>query len=135
MEFVGHPSQHARRGALVCDDYVGYKALFALGITETGCPAHARRKFHELWENHKSTLDTPFELLLKFLRGARALGVFAYGRQIRRLDAHSTTSDPISSHLIFDWLIAKQKKDIFEDTARHVFKATLNKPRQRTHSG
>lgn len=56
MEFLGHPGEHAWRGALVCDDYAGYKALFAQGITEAGCLAHARRKFHELWANHKSTL-------------------------------------------------------------------------------
>lgn len=56
MEFLGHPGEHAWRGALVCDDYAGYKALFAQGVTEAGCLAHARRKFHELWANHKSTL-------------------------------------------------------------------------------
>ena len=56
MEFLGHPGEQAWRGALVCDDYAGYKALFAQGITEAGCLAHARRKFYELWANHKSTL-------------------------------------------------------------------------------
>ena len=43
-------------GKLVCDDYSGYKALFAAGVTEVGCLAHARRKFHELWSNHHSAL-------------------------------------------------------------------------------
>lgn len=43
--------EHARRylgdyrGALMVDDYGGYKAGFAAGITELGCWAHARRKF------------------------------------------------------------------------------------------
>ena len=37
-------------GTLVCDDYSGYKAMFAQGVTEAGCLAHARRKFHELWD-------------------------------------------------------------------------------------
>src|SRR5438067_190719 len=41
-------------GQLVCDDYAGYKALFSAGITEVGCLAHARRKFHDLWVNHQS---------------------------------------------------------------------------------
>jgi hypothetical protein len=41
-------------GKLVCDDYAGYKALFAAGITEVGCLAHARRKFHDLWVNHQA---------------------------------------------------------------------------------
>ena len=29
------------------DDYSGYKALFAKGVTELGCWAHARRKFFD----------------------------------------------------------------------------------------
>ena len=44
------------RGTLVCDDFGGYKALFKSGITEAGCMAHARRKFHELWANHSSQI-------------------------------------------------------------------------------
>jgi len=54
--------QHARAflgkwsGKLVCDDYSGYKALFECGITEVGCMAHARRKFHDLYANHRSEL-------------------------------------------------------------------------------
>jgi transposase len=27
-----------------------------MGVTEAGCLAHARRKFHELWANHQSTI-------------------------------------------------------------------------------
>jgi transposase len=33
------------KGSLMVDDYSGYKALFAKGVTELGCWAHARRKF------------------------------------------------------------------------------------------
>ena len=36
------------KGKLVCDDYSGYKASFHQGITEVGCLAHARRKFHDV---------------------------------------------------------------------------------------
>ena len=38
------------QGQLICDDYNGYKCLFhpTQGVTEVGCMAHARRKFHEL---------------------------------------------------------------------------------------
>jgi transposase len=36
------------QGKLVCDDYSGYKAGFAKGVTEIGCWGHARRKFFEL---------------------------------------------------------------------------------------
>lgn len=44
------------QGSLVCDDYAGYKACFEQGITEVGCMAHARRKFHELHLAGKSAL-------------------------------------------------------------------------------
>jgi transposase len=56
----GRSGEHARdflgpwRGKLVCDDFSGYKALFAQGVTEAECLAHARRKFHELWASNKS---------------------------------------------------------------------------------
>ncbi len=54
--------KHAReflgdwRGTLVCDDYSGYKALIADGITEAGCMAHARRKFFGLHANNQSQI-------------------------------------------------------------------------------
>lgn len=63
--------QHARRflegwqGKLVCDDFAGYKALFGTGVTEVGCMAHARRKFHDLWISYKSPLA---EEALRFFR-------------------------------------------------------------------
>ena len=44
-------------GALVCDDYVGYKQLFAgTCVTELGCMAHARRKFFDLHVANKSQI-------------------------------------------------------------------------------
>jgi transposase len=54
--------KHAReflgdwRGTLVCDDYAGYKALIADGVTEAGCMAHARRKFFDLHANNQSQI-------------------------------------------------------------------------------
>ena len=36
------------RGHLMVDDFKGYKALFAAGVTELGCMAHSRRKFFDL---------------------------------------------------------------------------------------
>ena len=55
--FLGHGTDGAWKGSLVCDDYAGYKALFQKGgITEVGCMAHARRKFVELHLANKSTL-------------------------------------------------------------------------------
>ncbi|QMV73206.1 IS66 family transposase [Comamonas piscis] len=54
--------EHARaflgdwEGSLVCDDFSGYKAGFANGITEAGCLAHARRKFFDLHAANKSQI-------------------------------------------------------------------------------
>jgi transposase len=64
-DFLGLPGKDGWRGKLVCDDFSGYKACFELGVTEAGCLAHARRKFHELWINHKSQVG---EQALKFFR-------------------------------------------------------------------
>ena len=44
------------QGALMVDDYAGYKALFARGVTELACWAHARRTFVEA---HKAS-NSPF---------------------------------------------------------------------------
>lgn len=46
------------KGKLVTDDFSGHKACFKLGVTEVGCMAHARRKFHALWANHGSVTST-----------------------------------------------------------------------------
>lgn len=43
------------RGALMVDDFAGYKALFESGLTELGCMAHARRKFFDLHQANQST--------------------------------------------------------------------------------
>ena len=56
-DFFGLPGTEQTpgwKGKLVTDDFSGYKACFELGVTEAGCMAHARRKFHELWANHGS---------------------------------------------------------------------------------
>jgi len=63
----GRSGEHARdflrdwRGHLMVDDYGGYKALFALGVTELGCMAHARRKFFDLHSANQN--PTAFEAL------------------------------------------------------------------------
>jgi transposase len=65
-EFLGLPGTEQNpgwKGRLVTDDFSGYKACFEMGVTEAGCMAHARRKFHELWANHGSPVG---ERALKF---------------------------------------------------------------------
>jgi transposase len=58
----GRQGAHARnfldgwRGHLMVDDYAGYKALFAHGLTELACLAHARRKFFDLHAANQSPI-------------------------------------------------------------------------------
>ena len=65
------------KGKLVCDDFGGYKASFALGVTEIGCMAHARRKFFDLHATNKSELAEQvlhfIQLLYEIERGIRDL--------------------------------------------------------------
>ena len=90
----GRAGSHARAflgqwsGKLVCDDYSGYKALFGAGIIEVGCMAHARRKFHDLYANHRSELAGEalryFAALYEIEREAREQKLGTDGRrQIR----------------------------------------------------
>jgi transposase len=63
LKLSGTTAKPGWQGKLVTDDFSGYKACFELGVTEVGCMAHARRKFHELWINHGSLVG---EQALKF---------------------------------------------------------------------
>ncbi len=73
------------RGKLVCDDYAGYKALFDRGIIEVGCMAHARRKLHDLYANHRSEIAEAglryFAALYEIEREAREHKLDADGRR------------------------------------------------------
>jgi transposase len=74
-EFLGLPGNERNpgwKGRLVTDDFSGYKACFEMGVTEVGCMAHARRKFHELWANHGSQV------------GEHALGFFMQLYEVER---------------------------------------------------
>lgn len=95
------------RGKLVCDDYAGYKALFADGITEIGCMAHARRRFHDLWANHQSSLAGE---ALKLYGG-----LYEVERDLQEVDAdqryriRQLRSRPIADALR-QWLILHRQK-------------------------
>jgi transposase len=78
-DFLGLPGEGGWRGKLVCDDFSGYKACFEMGVTEAGCLAHARRKFHELWVNHQSAVG---EQALKFF-----LQLYKVEREVQPLDS------------------------------------------------
>jgi len=82
--------EHARaflgdwKGSLTCDDFSGYKALIASGVTEVGCLAHARRKFFDLHAANKSQIAE--FALEQFAR------VYEVERQVKELDAAQRTA-------------------------------------------
>jgi len=106
---AAHPKQFLQgwSGKLVCDDYSGYKGLFADGVTEVGCLAHARRKFSDLWVNHKSPLaEEALKLFAKLYdveREAQQLGA-EQRQRMRQLQ-----SQPIADKLR-EWLLLQRQK-------------------------
>ena len=109
----GRSGAHAReffgawRGQLVCDDYTGYKACFALGVTEVGCWAHARRKFFDLHQATKSPVAA------QALEHIAAL--YEIERQVRdspgaeRLAARETRAAPLADRY-HAWLAAQRQR-------------------------
>jgi transposase len=95
------------RGSLVCDDYSGYKALFAQGVIEAGCMAHARRKFIELHEANKSTIAAAAIDLMGQLYGIeRELKTLTPDERLRQRQQRAA---PIAKTL-HEWLIAQRAK-------------------------
>ena len=105
--------EHARRflgdwrGSLVCDDFSGYKAGFANGMTEAGCLAHARRKFFDLHAAHKSQIAQ--FALEQFAR------VYEIEREVKELDTdmrleiRQAKSKPVLDALQ-KWLLLQRQK-------------------------
>ena len=112
-DFLGVQEHGGWRGSLVCDDFSGYKAMFELGVTEAGCLAHARRKFHELWVNHGSTVGEQalrfFAKLYDVEREVRDLG--AEERKRIRQDRSRPVADALRQ-----WL-AEQRGKVPEGSA------------------
>jgi transposase len=109
-EFLGLSGQADRapwKGCLVVDDFSGYKACFELGVTEVGCLAHARRKFHELWVNHGSTIA---EQALTFYGSLYDLEreVLDLEPDVRR-EIRQRRARPIADALQ-QWLLAQRQK-------------------------
>ncbi len=95
------------RGKLVCDDFRGYDVIFAKGVVECGCLAHARRKLFDLHANNQSQI------------AADALRFFAdlydVEREVRDLDAaqrreiRQKKAKPIADAL-HAWMIGQRQK-------------------------
>lgn len=105
--------EHARKflggwkGRLVCDDFSGYKALIASGVSEVGCLAHARRKFFDLHAANKSQLAQ--FALEQFAK------IYHVEQQIKELDAddrrevRQQLSKPVLDAL-HDWMSLQRQK-------------------------
>ena len=95
------------RGTLVCDDFSGYKASFALGVTEAGCLAHARRKFVDLQATGKSLIA---ETAVRFFAQ-----LYEVEREVRALDAderqriRQVRTRPLADAL-HAWMIAQRQQ-------------------------
>ncbi|HJW12070.1 MAG TPA: IS66 family transposase [Albitalea sp.] len=108
--FLGLPGTERHpgwKGRLVTDDFSGYKACFELGVTEVGCMAHARRKFHELWANHGSPIG---EHALKFF-----VQLYDVEREVAEADndarreARRQRSRPVADAL-YHWMRQQRQK-------------------------
>jgi transposase len=95
------------RGQLVCDDYTGYKAGFTTGMTEVGCWAHARRKFHELLERNQSPIAEKALSYIGMLYDVerQASGLPPEERQRLR----DTEARPVIAHLR-EWLTGQRSR-------------------------
>jgi transposase len=100
--------RHARnflsewRGHLMVDDFGGYKALFADGVTELGCMAHARRKYFEL--NAAQANPIAQEALVRI---AALYAIEAQGRDtdiVARTQLRQEQAQPLLQSL-HDWLL------------------------------
>jgi len=105
--------RHARnflqewQGHLMVDDYAGYKALFAHGVTELGCLAHARRKFFDL--NAAQANPIAQEALARI---AALYAVEAHGREMTA-DARTVLRQEAAVPLLqsmHDWLLKTRVK-------------------------
>jgi hypothetical protein len=109
-EFLGLPGSAKTpgwTGRLVTDDFSGYKACYEMGVTEVGCMAHARRKFHELWANHGSQVG---EQALKFFGK-----LYDVEREVQKLtsderqDIRQNKTKPVADAL-HQWLTQQRQK-------------------------
>ena len=105
--------EHARKflgewkGSLTCDDFSGYKALIASGVTEVGCLAHARRKFFDLHAANKSQLAEfaleQFARVYEIERAVKELNA------IERQEIRQHKARPVLDAL-HEWMLLQRQK-------------------------
>ncbi len=105
--------EHARaflgkwKGALVCDDFAGYKQSFTQGIVEAGCMAHARRYFFEL---HASSKSPVAQQALQYIAQ-----LYEIEREVQSLSAkerqeiRQASSKPLADAM-HEWMLLQRQK-------------------------
>ncbi|MEO6972817.1 MAG: IS66 family transposase [Rhodoferax sp.] len=95
------------KGSLVCDDFGGYKAGFANGITEVECMAHSRRKFFDLHVSNKSQIAAQ---ALKYISQ-----LYDVEREVKHLTTderrqiRQTRSKPLAD-AFHQWMVLQRQK-------------------------
>jgi transposase len=123
--------EHARTllkgfgGVLVTDDYAGYKALYAAGkVTEAGCWAHARRKFHDAAKLNHSAIA-----LEAVQRIAQLYAIEQEGRNVRaceRLQMRQARSAPLLQAFKV-WLMEQRVQLVNADVTAKAIDYTLRR--------
>ncbi len=122
--------QHARRflgdyrGALMVDDYVGYKAMFATGITELGCWAHARRKFVD---QHKASGSLLAREAIERIAVLYRIEAEAKGMTADERHAHRQQYAVPTLHAIKTWLDALRPQVAGNSGTAHAIDYTLRR--------
>ena len=118
------------RGTLVCDDFPGYKVLFRSGITEAGCMAHARRRFHELWANHSSQIaGEVLDLFGRLYDVEREATLLDPGQ---RLVVRQAQAKPIADAL-HQWLLVQRQRVPSGSATFKAIEYSLNRWSALTH--
>ena len=104
--FLRQDTERGWTGTLVTDGFSGYKATFERGVTEAGCMAHARRKFHELWANHGSKVGEQalryFQLLFR-IEDEIAAATTEERQRVRRRKSRRVAA------ALHKWLLAQRR--------------------------
>ena len=118
------------RGTLVCDDFPGYKVLFRSGITEAGCMAHARRRFHELWANHSSQIAGEALDLFASLYGVEREATLL--DEAQRLTIRQAQAKPVADAL-YQWLLVQRQRVPSGSATFKAIEYSLNRWSALTH--
>jgi transposase len=105
-EFLKLDTTKAWQGTLVTDGFSGYTATTTKGVTSAQCMAHARRKFNDLWANHRSEVGRKalryYQCLFRIEREVEGLP-----RDERRQIRHRKSRRVLS--VFYRWLLAQRQ--------------------------